>query len=70
MDKRLFVAEENCKRLDIFLSEQTEEFTRSRLKKLIEDGQVCVNGRQSKKAGAEIKLGDEVSIVVPDAVEY
>ena len=70
MDKRLFVAEENCKRLDIFLSEQTEEFTRSRLKKLIEDGQVCVNGRQTKKAGAEIKLGDEVSIVVPDAVEY
>ena len=70
MDKRLFVAEENCKRLDIFLSEQTEEFTRSRLKKLIEDGQVCVNGRQTKKAGAEIKLGDEVAIVVPDAVEY
>lgn len=70
MDKRLFVAEENCKRLDIFLSEQTEEFTRSRLKKLIEDGQVCVNGRQTKKAGMEIKLGDEVSIVVPDAVEY
>lgn len=70
MDKRLFVAEESCKRLDVFLSEQTEEFTRSRLKKLIEDGQVSVNGRQTKKAGAEIKLGDEVSIVVPDAVEY
>ncbi|MBQ8230001.1 MAG: RluA family pseudouridine synthase [Clostridia bacterium] len=70
MDKRLFVAEENCKRLDIFLSEQTEEFTRSRLKKLIEDGQVSVNGKQTKKAGAEIKLGDEVTIVVPDAVEY
>ena len=70
MDKRLFIAEENCKRLDIFLSEQTEEFTRSRLKKLIEDGQVSVNGKETKKAGAEIRLGDEVCIVVPKATEY
>lgn len=70
MDQRLFVAEENCKRLDLFLSEQTEELTRSRLKKLIEEGQVCVNGNKITKAGAEIKRGDSVLITVPDAVEY
>lgn len=70
MDQRLFVAEENCKRLDVFLSEQTEDFTRSRLKKLIEEGQVCVNGAVVKKAGAEIKAGDSVTMAVPDAVEY
>ena len=70
MDQRLFVAEENCKRLDVFLSEQTEEYTRSRLKKLIEEGQVCVNGNKTKKAGTEIKRGDSVLITVPEAVEY
>jgi len=70
MDQRLFVAEENCKRLDVFLSEQTEDFTRSRLKKLIEGGQVCVNGQTVVKAGAEIKTGDSVTVCVPDAVEY
>ena len=70
MDRRLFVAEENCKRLDVFLSDQTEDFTRSRLKKLIEDGNVFVNGKQTKKAGTEIRLGDEVQIEIPDAVEY
>lgn len=70
MDSRLFVAEENCKRLDVFLSDQTEDFTRSRLKKLIEDGSVFVNGKQTKKAGAEIRVGDEVQIEIPDAVEY
>lgn len=70
MDRRLFVAEENCKRLDVYLSDQTEDFTRSRLKKLIEDGNVFVNGKQTKKAGTEIKLGDEVQIEIPDAVEY
>ena len=70
MDQRLFVAEENCKRLDVFLSDQTEDFTRSRLKKLIEDGQVSVNGAVVKKAGAEIKTGDSVTVCIPEAVEY
>ena len=70
MDKRLFVAEEPYKRLDVFLSEQMEDVTRSRIKKLIEDGNVWLCGKQTKKAGAEVKLGDEAVIEIPDAVEY
>ena len=70
MDNRLFVAETPCKRLDIFLSEQTEEITRSRLKKLIEEGQVCVNGVVQKKAGAEVKVGDAISLSIPEVEEY
>lgn len=70
MDTRFFVAETAYKRLDVFLSEQTEELTRSRIKKLIEDGNVCVNGKPLQKAGAELHAGDEVQIVIPEAVEY
>ena len=70
MEKELFIAEEPCKRLDVFLSEQMEDLTRSRIKKLIEDGQVSVNGKVLSKAGADIKIGDEVTIEIPDAVEY
>ncbi len=70
MDKRLFVAETPCKRLDVFLSEQTDEFTRSRLKKLIEEGQVQINGKPTQKAGADIKAGDVIELIVPEAVEY
>ncbi len=70
MDKRLYIAETACKRLDIFLSEQTDEFTRSRLKKLIEEGYVSLNGNKQSKAGAEVKSGDAISLIVPDAVEY
>lgn len=69
MEKRLYVAEENCKRLDLFLSGQTEEFTRSRFKKMIDDGQVTVNGKKAK-AGVEIKVGDEIALEIPDAVAY
>ena len=70
MEQRFFVAEENYKRLDGFLSGQTEEFTRSRIKKLIEDGSVSVNGKPIKKAGDGVKKGDEVLVVLPDPVEY
>ncbi len=70
MDKRLFIAETAYKRLDVFLNEQTDEFTRSRLKKLIEEGNVTVNGKTTQKSGADIKKGDVVELVVPEAVEY
>lgn len=69
MDKRFFVAEESCKRLDVFLSEQMEDFTRSRVKKLIDGGRVAVNGCPAK-ASAEIKAGDEVAAEIPDAEAY
>ena len=70
MDKRLFVAETPYKRLDVFLSEQTDEFTRSRLKKFLEDGCVCVNGEMVKKAGTDLKAGDAVTLTVPDVLPY
>ena len=70
MDKRFFVAEESGKRLDVFLNEQMEDCTRSRLKKLIEDGLVCVHGKTVTKAGLEVKAGDDVEVCIPDAVCY
>ena len=63
------MAEEGGKRLDVFLSEQMEELTRSRLKKLIEDGNVTIGEKKTTKAGTEIKLGDEVAVVIPEATE-
>lgn len=70
MDNRLYVAETQYKRLDVFLSDQTDEFTRSRLKKLIEEGRVFVNDVLQTKAGADIRAGDRVVVHIPDAVEY
>ena len=69
--ERTFEFSDNVgKRLDSFLSEQTEEFTRSRLKKLIEEGQVCVNGVSVTKAGYVLKNGDTVAVEIPEPVAY
>ena len=70
MDNRLFVAEQPYKRLDVFLSEQTDEITRSRIKKLIEEGNAKINGLVVKKAGAELKVGDSVLLTIPEAIAY
>lgn len=70
MEKKFFFSEEKSKRLDLFLSEQTEELTRSRLKKLIEEGRVSVNGKTVKKAGEEVKCGAEIVVDIPPPVEY
>lgn len=67
MEERCFIAENNYKRLDVFLSERCEELTRSAIKKLIEGGNVLVNGKGAK-AGETIKTGWEVRLTLPDPV--
>ncbi|MBE9030860.1 RluA family pseudouridine synthase [filamentous cyanobacterium LEGE 11480] len=60
-------AESSANRLDAYLAQQLVDLSRSRLQKLIGDGQVTVNGAvcSSKKAGVD--LGDLIQITIPDA---
>ncbi len=55
-------------RLDKFLVEQLQEFSRSRLQGLIADGFVDVNGRTAKKAGQTLESGFDVTVRVPPPV--
>ena len=54
-------------RLDIFLSVQQTEISRSRLKKLIVEGRVTVNGVE-QRAGYKVRAGDRIMIQVPSPV--
>ena len=49
------------KRLDAFLAEQIEGWSRSRLRRLIEDGDALVNGREAKPS-YKIREGDEIDL--------
>lgn len=55
------------KRLDVFLAEKVENYSRTYIKKLIEDGLVLVGGK-TKKANYKLNVGDNVSIILPDPV--
>ena len=55
------------KRLDVFLASQQAELSRSRIKKLIEDHHVTING-QPARVSTPLKTGDRVRLDLPDAV--
>lgn len=54
-------------RLDRYLAEQLPDFSRSRLQKLIEQGNVHINGEVCASKKAAVQQGDRIQIEVPDA---
>lgn len=52
-------------RLDKYLVEQLQEFSRSRIQGLISDGFVDVNGHTAKKAGQSLESGSVVTVRIP-----
>ena len=54
--------ENNRKRLDVFLKENIKQFTRSHLKKLIEDQQVKLNNSIVSSPSTKVKYEDEIII--------
>ncbi len=58
-------AEEEKRRLDLFLTSCLPEFSRSRLQGLIKDGFVKVNGQVVTKAGRDLEAGEEILVNIP-----
>ena len=54
-------------RLDRFLARSLPDLTRSQLKKLVDGGQVLVDGGAAK-AGLRLRGGEQISVTVPPAV--
>lgn len=62
------VKEDNAnQRIDSFLADEMEQFSRSYLKNFFESGNILVNGRPAK-ASLRLKEGDEIDAEIPDNV--
>lgn len=59
--------ESNSDRLDRYLSQHLPDLSRSRLQKLIEEGNVQVNGTACTSKKATVQLGDRISLTIPEA---
>lgn len=69
--KKFVVEKENIgKRLDSYLSEKNEEFSRSAIQRLIEEEKILVNSKKTK-ASYKVQDGDKVEIeeVAPKEIE-
>lgn len=64
MNESLIVSEkESGMRLDSFLGEKFPEYSRSYIQKMIQAGNVTVNGKQ-KKNGYKVAYGEQISILI------
>lgn len=59
------LVEEAGARLDVYLAGQALSLTRSRIQKLVEEGQVLVNGAV-KKANYRVNQGDRIALSLPE----
>ena len=55
------IVEESGKRLDAYVSSQSEEITRTSAQRLIEQGNILVNGKK-QKVSYKVALGDVITI--------
>jgi len=65
IDEYIFIAEIDCKRVDIFLSEQLSK-TRSFCQKLIGLGLVKINGKVIEKSSVKVSAGDSIKVFIPE----
>lgn len=68
MEKHRFLpdSEDEGKRLDVFLADNLEEYSRSYLQKLIKEKRAYIN-REPGKNRSLLKEGDEITIEIPEA---
>ena len=55
-------------RLDLFLTGEVPELTRTHIQKLIDEGRVTINGTVAK-ANSKLKPGEEINFVIPEPEE-
>ncbi|MEY3867128.1 MAG: hypothetical protein RLZZ338_1019 [Cyanobacteriota bacterium] len=69
METLLILVEETAKnnRLDVWLSQEISDLSRSRLQSLIEKGHVTINDQICQSKKELVKQGDRVSVTIPDA---
>ena len=64
-DVRVFICESPGERLDRFLADRCTDLSRSRIKRLIADGEVAVDGI-ARNAGFRLRFGQSAAISVPE----
>ena len=65
-EKRLYYADREGERLDVFLARNAPTLSRAHVQKLIEAGETSVSG-MTRKANYKLHVGEEVALHVPQA---
>ena len=66
--KQIIIVEEDDKdRIDVYLADKIEDLSRTMIQKLLDSGNVLLNGKVTKAKKA-VKLNDVIEITLPEPV--
>ena len=65
MPELILTCQNEGERLDVFISSNCDEYSRSFFNQLIKDGKVEVNGVTAKKSGLKLEAGDVIRADIP-----
>ena len=68
-DNKTFTFTGYSKRLDVFVTDELPDFSRSIIQKMIKDGKITVNGKKVKPAWP-LEEGDEIVVQMPNAAAH
>ncbi len=68
MDKLIVNAESVGERLDAYIASKLNSISRTNVKRLVEDGNIVVNGRV-QKVSYKVQENDEINVEIPEAKE-
>ncbi len=66
-EERVFVVDEDAARLDVFVAARVPELSRAQVRRLIDLGDVTIDGAPPAKAGQKLRAGASVAIVIRPA---
>ncbi|MEN8152636.1 MAG: RluA family pseudouridine synthase [Acidobacteriota bacterium] len=69
MEKKIFNADKDFKRLDHFINHHLKEFSRSEIEKLIKDGYIKIDNKTVSKKSRKVNENDIVELLIPDKTE-
>ncbi|WP_353892179.1 RluA family pseudouridine synthase [Proteinivorax hydrogeniformans] len=67
-EEKVLTCQENNTRVDVFLAEETG-LSRSKIQKLIKDGNAIVEGQRLSKANIKLQKGQTISLLIPQPKE-
>jgi 23S rRNA pseudouridine1911/1915/1917 synthase len=64
-DEHQLLADKDGERLDVFVGRSIPDLTRSRASKLIDEGLVAIDGRQTSKVSTKLTAGQRLTVTIP-----
>ena len=65
-EKVVLITTKPEQRADVFISASIEDISRSYVKTLVEKSLVFLNDKPLKKCGESLKIGDKITVEIPD----